>query len=90
MINKKRSRKYAALKNILILPVVAIVVYAFATPEYRYSEAKPNDITISINQPLAILQKEVKGTVVNENGKPFEGVVHNEHRNNGKCIECIN
>ncbi len=36
MINKKPTRKYATLKNILILPVVAIVAYAFATPEYHY------------------------------------------------------
>ncbi len=74
MINKKPTRKYATLKNILILPVVAIVVYAFATPEYHYSEAAANVKTLNIYQPSVILQKEVKGIVVNEDGKPLEGV----------------
>jgi hypothetical protein len=36
MINKKPTRRFATLKNILILPVVAIVAYAFVTPEYHY------------------------------------------------------
>jgi len=74
MINKKRSRKYAALKNILILPVVAIVVYAFATPDYKYSDKVQNDNTILISQPSTITQKEVRGVVVSKDGKPIEGV----------------
>ena len=44
MINKKPTRKYATLKNILILPVVAFVVYAFATPEYHYATPASNPI----------------------------------------------
>ena len=74
MINKKPTRKYATLKNILILPVVAIVVYAFATPEYHSSAASSNDNTLNIYQPAAVLQKEVKGKVVKEDGKPLERV----------------
>jgi TonB family protein len=72
MINKNRTPKYAALKTIIILPVVAIIVYAFATPDYRYSDIV-NDKTISINRPLTIIQKEVRGVVVNKDGKPIEG-----------------
>lgn len=74
MINKKPTRKYATLKNILILPVVAFVLYAFATPEYHYSAATSNDNALSIYQPTVILQKEVKGIVLKEDGKPLEGV----------------
>jgi TonB family protein len=74
MINKKPTRKYATLKNILILPVVAFVVYAFATPEYHYSAATSNDNALSIYQPEVILQKEVKGIILKEDGKPLEGV----------------
>jgi TonB family protein len=74
MINKKPTRKYATLKNILILPVVAFVLYAFATPEYHYSVAPSNDNALSIYQPAVILQKEVKGIVLKEDGKPLEGV----------------
>jgi TonB family protein len=74
MINKKPTRKYATLKNILILPVVAIVVYAFATPDYHSSVASSNDKSLNIYQQTAILQKEIKGIVFKEDGKPLDGV----------------
>jgi len=69
MINKKPTRKYAAMKNILILPVVAIMAYAFATPEYHYASAVADPLTI--NQVYAIIQNEVKGIVLGEDGKPL-------------------
>jgi TonB family protein len=72
MINKKPSRKFAMLKNIFVLPVVAFVGYAFATPEYHY--AAPVSDLMSIYQAPPIMQKEVKGIVLNEDGKPFEGI----------------
>ena len=74
MINKKPTRKYATLKNILILPVVAFVVYAFATPDYHSAVAISNDKSFNIYQQTAILQQEVKGIVLKEDGKQFEGV----------------
>ena len=74
MINRKPTRKYATMKNLIILPVVAFVVYAFATPEYHYSAASPNGNTMTIYQAPAILQKEIKGIVLKEDGKPLEGV----------------
>jgi TonB family protein len=72
MINKKPTMKYAALKNILFLPLVALVVYAFATPEYNYvaAETEPSEISPA----LEIIKKEVKGIVLNEDGNPLEGV----------------
>jgi TonB family protein len=75
MINKKPTRKYAMMKNLLILPIVAIVAYAFATPEYRYSTTPSNDNTITIYQSPAIVQQQVKGTVLKEDGKPLQGVL---------------
>jgi TonB family protein len=74
MINKKPTRKFAALKNILILPVAAFVTYAFATPDYHNSVAGSKDNSMSIYQPAVILQKEIKGVVIKEDGKPLEGV----------------
>jgi TonB family protein len=73
MINKKPTRKFASLKNILILPVAAIVTYAFATPDYHSSVAGSED-KMSIYQPVVILQKEIKGIVFKEDGKPLGGV----------------
>jgi TonB family protein len=75
MINKKPTRRYATLKNILILPAVAIVAYAFVTPEYRYSTTSSNDNITTIYQSPAIVQQQVKGTVLKEDGKPLQGVL---------------
>lgn len=72
MINKKPTRKNANLKNILILPLVAIVAYAFATPEYH--NVAPLANPLAIYQASEIIQKEVKGIVLNEDGKPLKGV----------------
>ena len=72
MINKKPTHKYATMKNILILPIVAIVAYAFATPEYHY--ATPGADPLTINQSSAIIEKEVKGIVLNEESNPLGGV----------------
>ena len=74
MINKKPTRRFATLKNILVLPVVAFVVYAFATPGHPITSAMSSDPTISIYQPQVILQKEIKGIVQKEDNKPLEGV----------------
>jgi len=72
MINKKPTRKYAALKSIIILPVVAFLAYSFATPEYRSVPAVSDPLTIY--ETPAIIQQEVKGIVLKEDGKPLEGV----------------
>jgi TonB family protein len=72
MINSKPSPGFAMLKNLLILPAVAIAVYAFATPEY-HSVTTPNE-PLSVYQVPQIVQKEVKGIVLNEAGNPFDGV----------------
>jgi TonB family protein len=72
MINKNPTQKYAMLKNILILPLVAIIVYAFATPEYQY--VTPESDPLAIYLAPAIIQKEVKGIVLDVEGKPLKGV----------------
>lgn len=74
MINKKPTRKFATLKNIFILPAVAIVVYAFSTPEYHSVVGTYSDNSLDIYQTTAILQKEIKGIVYKEDGEPLEGV----------------
>ena len=79
MINKKPTRKFAAWKNILVLPVVMIAIYAFATPEYKY--ITPATEPITIQKAPEIFQKGVRGIVLNEEGKPFEGVTVANTRN---------
>src|SRR5665647_3043754 len=62
---------YRKLRLLAILPVFALVMYAFAEPEYRLATADqgqaPPDAVI------ATLIKEVKGIVVQEDGKPLSG-----------------
>jgi TonB family protein len=76
-LNKKRfnmmkniiSSPYRKMKILLILPVFAIVLYAFAKPDYRYKYADESSITnVSGN---SLQQNSVKGTVVQQDGKPL-------------------
>jgi TonB family protein len=79
-LNKKRfdmmkniiSSPYRKMKVLFVLPVFALVFYAFAEPEYHYSSQAPAELSIS--EPPAIIVMEVKGVVVKEDGTPFAGV----------------
>jgi TonB family protein len=64
---------YRKMKVLLILPVFAIVLYAFAKPEYKYSYSGENYRTG--DQAASVQTKEVKGTVADHNGRPLEKAV---------------
>jgi TonB family protein len=75
--NKKRfnmmkniiSSPYRKLKILLILPVFAIVLYAFAKPDYNYKyvdESSGSNVSVT-----SLQQKSVKGTVIQNDGKPL-------------------
>lgn len=72
MINKNPTRKYAMLKTFIILPMIAFLVYAFATPEYKYNTLTSGDP--SIMKPIERIQLGVKGIVTDEEGKALERV----------------
>jgi TonB family protein len=77
--NKKRfnmmkniiSSPYRKMKILFILPVFAIVLYAFAKPDYKYNYADENsgDKMASVS----LLQHEVKGKVVDQDANPLPG-----------------
>jgi TonB family protein len=78
-INKKRftmmkniiSSPYRKMKILFILPVFAIVLFAFAEPEYRYKTVtEPADIK-TLLPDLQI--KEVKGIIKEKGGKQLQG-----------------
>jgi TonB family protein len=75
MINKKPTHKYALLKGLVILPVVAAVAYAFASPEYHYVTTSTKNSAIDIYKTAPIVQMEVKGIVRKGNGDPIPGVM---------------
>ncbi len=88
-INKKRFNMmkqityspFRKLKLLLVLPLIAGVFYAFASPEYKFVQANPEQ---QDNQPQSQTEnktsltntnqeKIVKGTVLDEQGKPLRG-----------------
>jgi TonB family protein len=77
MMKKIISSPYRKLRVLTILPVCAALIYAFATPEYNYVSSSP-DLTggeLMIREAPVIMQKEVKGLVLNEEGKPLSGIL---------------
>jgi TonB family protein len=62
---------YRKMKILLILPVFAIVLYAFAKPDYKYKyvdESSGKNVSAK-----SLQQKSVTGTVVQQDGKPLAG-----------------
>jgi len=80
-LNKKRfkmmkniiSSPYRKLRLLAILPVFALVLYAFAEPEYRLAAADQGQAPP--DAAMTSLTKEIKGIVVQEDGKPLSGAV---------------
>lgn len=87
-INKKRFNMmkqityspFRKLKLLLVLPLIAGVFYAFATPEYKFVQANSEE---QINQPQSQTtdnsiqantnqEKTVKGKIVDEQGNPLK------------------
>jgi|WetSurMetagenome_2_1015567.scaffolds.fasta_scaffold00034_4 TonB-dependent SusC/RagA subfamily outer membrane receptor len=71
MMKKITASPFRKLKLLFILPVIAVIFYAFATPEYKYIAEPDNSAII---ETLASLTKSVKGLVLNEENKPMAGV----------------
>jgi len=72
MMKNKISSPYRKLRLLIILPVAAIVLYAFAEPQYRVNAAGDNaDATVVA--PSA--NKTVMGVVMSEDGNQLEGAV---------------
>jgi TonB family protein len=69
MMNKIITSPYRKLKVLLIVPVFAFIFYAFAKPEIKYTGQKMN----STETVVLSAAGNVKGTVLKENGQPFQG-----------------
>ena len=81
-LNKKRftmmkniiSSPYRKMKILFILPVFAIVFYAFAKPDYQYYQK-----WIIHGEPISYFQssdKKVKGSIEQQDGNPLPGCAH--------------
>jgi len=71
MMKNKISSPYRKLRFLLILPVMAIVLYAFAIPEYRI--VADNSAPPASGVVMAAQQNTVKGLVTDQNGDPLQG-----------------
>ena len=71
MMKDKISSPYRKLRLLLILPVAAIVLYAFAEPQYRVSADTGQPLPASA--VTAEITKTVKGVVHAADGSPLEG-----------------
>lgn len=68
------------LKLLLVLPLIAGVFYAFATPEYKFVQAESSTEISNLQQNL----KTVKGKVIKEDGTPLRGTsIVVKHGTNG-------
>jgi len=72
MMKKIAVSPYRKMKLLLVLPVFAIVLKGFATPDYSYSMPSVPGMQTVLSSAAA--EKEARGTVVDEDGKPLEGV----------------
>jgi len=76
-LNKKRfnmmkniiSSPYRKMKILFILPVFAIVFYAFAKPDYKYNYV--DESSGKIISATSLQQKSVKGTIIQNDGTPL-------------------
>lgn len=85
MMKKIVTSPYRKLKVLFVLPVFAVLLYAFSAPEYHYisSAIIPDPFTIYEATPVkpdlkvatADVQQGVKGTVKDSEGKPISGAV---------------
>jgi len=72
MMKKKFESPYRKIKFLLVLPVFAIVLNAFATTESAYTKSAGPGMGPVLSS--GAFEKEAKGIVVDEEGKPLAGV----------------
>ena len=73
MMKKKTYSPYRKLKLLLVLPLMAIMLYAFADPVYTYSDRRDSQESTAPGSMI----KDINGTVVKEDGTPLSGVTVN-------------
>lgn len=71
MMKNKISSPYRKLRLFLILPVAALVLYAFAKPEYKVVEEGADTATATI--VTSDIANSVTGVIRDERGNPLEG-----------------
>ncbi len=69
MMNKHKTLPIQKLRLFAVLPVIAIIMFAFAEPEYKYIDNGQEN-----SASVAVSNGEIKGTVTDKNGNAMYGV----------------
>jgi bla regulator protein blaR1 len=69
MMKKMITSPYRKMKVLFVLPVFAIILYAFAEPEYYYT--KPAESVLTIYEVAGIPGEEAKDVIVQQEVKPI-------------------
>ena len=69
MMKKKTENKYSIVKQLVVLPLLAILVMGLSNREIRTEIVQPE-----IQTEISRSEKTIKGKVTGENGEPLEGV----------------
>jgi len=72
MMKKSDVSPLRKMRLLIVLPVFAIIFYAFRSPEYHYPEA-PSPVMETVSS-VSMIQKQAGGLVVDEEGNPVQGV----------------
>lgn len=72
MMKMKITSPYRKMKMLFIVPVLATIFYAFATPEYHYLTGTNNVLPQS--ETVVTTPGIIQGIVVDEDNKPLAGV----------------
>ena len=72
MMTKKKTHPLLGLKFVWALPALALLLFAFAEPEYRNPEAITKEKTVTVDKTVE-KSVELHGTVKDENGRALTG-----------------
>ncbi|MBT3386210.1 MAG: hypothetical protein HN778_10525 [Prolixibacteraceae bacterium] len=74
MMTKKKTSAIMRLKFVLTLPVLALLLFAFAEPNYRAKDVKMNDYSLSIREVESGKKLVFSGKVImKDTGEPLPG-----------------
>ncbi|MBN1649760.1 MAG: carboxypeptidase-like regulatory domain-containing protein [Bacteroidales bacterium] len=72
MMTKQKTPKIKAVKMVWALPVIALMLFAFAKPNYQISQEQNSKNTIGISAPQQVTL--LSGKIVDEKGDALSGV----------------
>lgn len=72
MMTKQKTPKIKAIKLVWAMPIVALLLFAFAEPNYQFSQAEKSENPPEIASPQKVTQ--LAGKIVDENENAISGV----------------